>query len=282
MKINQRIFPEYTKVDKEAITVCKVIDVEVFDFPFFNEGVLKLRDQGAIQTTYKLKDIDKLDENELLEIKGFIFHTSHCASTLLSRMLNQSREIRVVSETEAINGLLLAYLFNELPEEEILLQLNLIINAYRQPIGQEKYLIFKLTSWNIFMANLFQKLYPSIKWIYIDRKTEKVVESLLKSDGGMEGWFHHPVDNLRRHFLREGFELNGKKEYLTHLVQQHRKQADKFKNDNLCFITYPEFLNQFDTKILPHFQLVFSVQEIQAAKKIMAFQSKSWVKKPFV
>jgi len=272
---SQRIFPVYTKVSKEPITICEVIDVKAFDFPFFNEGVIKLRNQSSARKKYKLKEIGNLDEDKLLEVKGFIFHTSHCGSTLLSRMLNESPRIRVVSETEAINGLLLAYLLNELPEEEIFEQLKSIINAYRQPIGQEQYLIFKLASWNIFMANFFQQLHPSAKWIYIDRKTEEVVKSLKKSDGGMEGWFHHPVDILRRHFLDKDYNGTNKEDYLFHLVEQHRKQANKFKNENLLLINYPEFLNQFTEKILPHFNLKYSEQEIESVKKLMAFNSKS-------
>lgn len=276
MKNNQRIFPIYTEVANEPITICEVIDAKVFDFPFFNDGVTKLRNHTSFQKKYKLKEIDILNEGELLELKGFIFHTSHCGSTLLSRMLNESPEIRVVSETEAINGLLLAYLLNGLPEKEILIQLKSIINAYRQPIGKEKYLIFKLTSWNVFMAKLFHKLYPSIKWFYIDRNTEDVVKSLLKSNGGMEGWFHHPVDILRRHFLDKDYTGKSKEEYLFHLVEQHRKQANTFKNNNLCSITYPEFLDQFETTILPHFNLNYSKEEINKMKKIKAFNSKSY------
>jgi hypothetical protein len=276
MKNNQKIFPVYTEVSKEPITICEVIDAKVFDFPFFNDGVINLRNETSIRKKYELKEIDNLEENKLLVIKGFIFHTSHCGSTLLSRMLQESPKIRVVSETEAINGLLLAYLLNGLPEEKILDQLKSIINAYRQPIGQEKYLIFKLTSWNIFIVNLFQKLYPSTKWIYIDRNTEDVVKSLLKSNGGMESWFHHPVDILRKHFLDKDYNGISKEDYLIHLVEQHRKHAHKFKNNNLLLMTYPEFLEQFDTDILPHFNLKYSKQEINKMKKVMTFNSKSY------
>ncbi|MBL4708369.1 MAG: hypothetical protein JKY48_08040 [Flavobacteriales bacterium] len=282
MKIDQRIFPVYTELTKEPITFCEVINANAFEYPFFNDGVVKTRKETSFKKKYKLREISIPNESELLELKGFIFHTSHCGSTLLSRMLNKSSEIRVVSETEAINGLLLAYLLNGLTEKEILNQLNSIINAYRQPIGEEKYLIFKLTSWNVFMANLFQKLYPSIKWIYIDRKTEEVVKSLHKSDGGMEGWFNHPVDVLRRHFLNKDFNGTSKKEYLFDLVEQHRIHANKFKNDNLCLITYPNFLDQFSTIILPHFNLKYSEQEIEEMKHTMAFNSKLYKKEPYI
>ena len=100
-------------------------------------------------------------------------------------MHNQASDIRVVSETEAINGLLLAYLLNNPERKETLRKLELILNAYQQTVHQEKYLIIKMTSWNIFMADLFQELYPSVKWFYIDRNTTEVVSSLQKSRGEM-------------------------------------------------------------------------------------------------
>jgi hypothetical protein len=282
MKTNQRIFPVYTELTNAPSTICEAIDAKAFDFPFFNDGVAQLRDHTSFRKRYELSEIGILDETELLEVKGFIFHTSHCGSTLLSRFLNESPEIRVVSETEAINGLLLAYVLNGLPESEILDQLKAIINAYRQPIGVERYLIFKLSSWNVIMANLFQQLYPSVKWIYIDRKTEEVVKSLQKSDGGMESWFHHPTDYLRRYFLDKDFDGKGKEEFLTHLVEQHRKRAYQFKNEHLCCINYPEFLDQLATKILPHFNLNYSEQAIAKMKMALEFNSKSYQEEPYV
>ena len=193
-------------------------------------------------------------------------------------MLSQSSEIRVVSETEAINGLLIAYLLYGLQKKETLEQLDSIINAYRQPLNQEKYLIFKLTSWNVFMADLFQELYPSTKCFYIDRNTREVVKSLQQSNGGMQDWFDHPVDILRQHFLGKRRIFNNKEEYLTCLIKQHRKQYVKFKNENLCLITYPNFLDQFETTILAHLNLKYSKQEIKKMKMEMNYYSKSYVK----
>jgi len=276
---NQKIFPQYTTVAKEPITICKMIDAKAFEYPFFNEGVNKSRTEKPNREIYKLQDIPDLDETKLLEVKGFIFHTSHCGSTLLSRMLHESPEIRVVSETEAINGLLLAHILNELPERETAKHLKAIIDAYRQPLGEEKYLIFKLTSWSIFLANLFQEIYPTTPWIYIDRETKEVVHSLKNSNGGMEQWWDHPVDILRKYFVDKNHTCNSKEAYLTHMVEQHRKHASIYKNEHCCSLSYPNFLTEFEEKILPHFTLNFSAKEIEAAKKLLLFDSKSFEKK---
>ncbi|MEP0265418.1 hypothetical protein [Dokdonia sp.] len=279
--MSQRIFPEYTIVDKEPITICKQINGEAFDYPFFNEGAIALQGGNHIKKQYNLQEIELLDDSNLLEIKGFIFHTSHCGSTLLSRMLGISSKIRVISETEAINGLLLSYLLHNLPEKKVMTQLKIIIDAYRQPIGEEKYIIFKFTSWNVFMIRLFQKIYPSTKWTYIDRNTEDVVASLYKSDGGIQNWFYQPTDILRKHFIERSFTNTSKEKYLTHIVEQHRKQVKIYTNDNLCLLMYPEFIDKFETEILTHFNLQFSELELKDVKELMGFYSKSWEKKPY-
>lgn len=280
--MTKKKFPEYTTVANEPITICDYMNPKVFDFPFFNEGVSILKDRSFSQKGSNISDITPLDTNTLLEIKGFIFHTSHCGSTLLAKMLGSSPQVRIVSETEAINGLFLSYLIYQLPEEKVIDHLQKIIQAYCQPMGKEKYVVFKFTSWNVFMVHLFQKIYPDTPWIYIDRKTEDVVNSLQRSNGSMQNWFHQPTDILRKHFIDQNYKITTQEEYLIHLVEQHRKQAYIHINEQCLSLTYPDFLTQFETSILSHFKLNYSEQEIKIAKDITHFYSKSFEKIPYV
>ena len=130
------------------------------------------------------------------------------------------------------------------------------------------------------MIALFQELYPTTKWIYIDRKTEEVVTSLQKSDGGITQWWDHPVDHLRKHFTGEDYLYSTKEAYLTHMVNQHRTQAQMYSNRNGQKFTYPTFLNEFE-KICAHFELKLSPQEIEVAQKATAYYSKSIYKKAY-
>lgn len=272
---NQNIFPTHTIVTQEPITICKPIDNKIFNYPFFNDGVRDMAVSALDNKFYRLNELKELRSFAQLELKGFIFHTSHCGSTLLSRMLNTSKSIRVVSETEAINGLLLAFLFYKLPEGKVLDHLKSIIEAYRHSAGDEKYLIFKLTSWNVFFIKLFQKLYPTVRCIYIDRKTEDVVASLKKSSNGMVNWWDHPVDELRKHFVGQNFKGKTKEEYLTRIIKQHRLYANRYKNKELCFLSYPDFLDEFENKILTHFNLTYSTHEINKSKEVRNYDAKS-------
>ena len=270
----ERVFPIYTDVSSDPTTFCKSIDVKVFDYPFFNEGVIDLSNSKIDERNSKLEDFNDTG-GDLLELKGFIFHTSHCGSTLLSRMLNVSSDIRMISEPEAINGLLISYLLCKIPEEIIASKIKRIIDAYRQPVGNEKYVILKMTSWNVFMRRLIEKIYPGMKWIYIDRETEEVVQSLMRSYGGMESWWHHPVDQVRKHFIGNNYTCKSKEDYLRRMVQQHRVYAKKYQNKELLSLHYPEFITQFESKILPHFELKFTDQEISHSNEMLTLNAKS-------
>lgn len=267
-------FPVYTTVAPVPNTICEVVGAAAFDYPFFNDGVVHSRVQLTERKTYKLDDLDNFNAADLLEIKGFIFHTAHCGSTLLSKMLSKLPKVRVVSETEAINGLLLSSLLYDLPEATVLNHLKRIMDAYRQPIHDEQYLIFKMTSWNVFFVHIFQKLYPDTNWIYIDRDTEDTVQSLLKSGKGFVDWWNHPVDSMRQHFLSDTDIYEDQEGYIRLMLLKHRHFAYQGKNEKSCFVDYPDFIAEYESVILPHFNLRYSKSEIALSLEMTQFESK--------
>ena len=281
MKKPHKLFPIHTTITEIPIIHCRSLPVTVFDYPFLNEGVQEIRKKQEATSYHTLEDIKETDLKDLLALKGFIFHTSHCGSTLLARMLQTSDQIRVVSEPEAINGLLLSYILHKLPKNDVQQQLQKIIDSYRQPLGDETRVIFKFTSWNVFMIDLFLELYPTTTSLYIDRKTEEVVSSLLKSDGGIARWWDHPVDNLRKHFVAKDYMYTHKKDFLTHIVAQHRTQVTTHTSKTIYKVTYPTFLKEFK-KIISHFELTLSPEEIEAAEKVTAYDSKSSQKAAYI
>ncbi|GGG06805.1 hypothetical protein GCM10011344_04110 [Dokdonia pacifica] len=279
IKKPKKLFPKHTTVEEHPTTVCYKLPAVVFKYPFFNEGIQAYRMKGHAITNETLDAIDIIP-NRQIELKGFIFHTSHCGSTLLVRMLQTTSHIRVISETEAINGLLLSYVLHNLPKETVQKQLKKIIESYCQPLGDEKHVIFKLTSWNVFMIDVFLELYPTTKWMYLDRKTDEVVASLKKSDGGFAQWWQQPTDILKRYFTGEGYHYTTKEAYLIHMVKLHRKQAQLHTNSHTLHTNYHTLLDDF-IKIIAHFELNLSDQEIENAKKTTAFYSKSMSKTPY-
>ncbi len=268
-------FPTLTEVSGAPTTYFENLSPEVFQYPFFNQGVSATRKNFHERETSSSKENTVLEENELLPIKGFIFHTSHCGSTLLGRMIGSSSQVRMISEPESINGILLSYLLHQLPENQILQQLKEIIEAYRIPGDGKKSIIFKLTSWNVFLIDLFQKLYPTTPWIYIDRDSEQLIKILTNEDGGFIDWWHHPVDVLRKHFLDNTFTGNNLENYLQSIISGHRSHALAAKNANGLFLNYPDFL-QATEEILDHFKLTFNQEELRKAISFQQFESKKF------
>jgi hypothetical protein len=277
----KKIFPVYTQLGEQPVTILKAIDAAVFGYPFFNQGVQERSRLNEDKRVYGWDELQMDEEKDLLQLKGFIFHTSHCGSTLLSRMLGSLPGVRVVSETEAINGLLLSLALNSLPQQVVLVQLKQIIEAYRQPLAGEKMLLFKLTSWNIFFIKLFQQLYPDMPWIYLDRDTNAVVNSLLHEGRGFADWWDLPVDILRSYFTGREKEFNSKEDYLRQMVEMHRMNAQSNQNKKSCLLQYPDWIGQFERVILPHFDLHFSKDEAGSAFEVSRYQSKQFEKTLF-
>src|SRR5690606_33223861 len=163
----------------------------------------------------------------------------HCGSTLLANMSRAAKKTRVVSETEAINGLLLSAIFYNLEEKILLKNLKNIIQSYLKLLGEAEQVVFKLTSWNVFFIELFQKAYPEVPSNFIDRKTEEVVASLLKSGRGFVEWFYHPTNLLQNHFLGEEKQFESLENYLFAMVEAQKKAAEKILLGNNLFLEYP-------------------------------------------
>ena len=273
---SQNIFPVYTTIGKKPETICKRIKTDVFDYPFFNQGIRACTINH--EKRYSIDEFTPTPSETSLHLKGFIYHTSYCGSTLLSQMLGQIKNVRVVSEPEAINGLLLSYALCDLEENTTIKQLTQIINSFRQPEGEKKYLILKLTSWNVFFIHLFLKAFPQQKWMYIDRDTEHIMNSLSHRNGGFIDWWNHPVDMWRSYFVGVSSEQESKEDYLRKMIEGHRYHAQTHRNENSLFTIYPDFLQSYTENILPHFELYPTIDELKNVLHISKYNSK-FVKK---
>ena len=244
---------------------------DVFDYPFFNEGVYAY---SSSEGRHILQSFLHKDTSNLLNLKGFIFHTSHCGSTLLCRMLNQIKNVKVLSESEAINGLLLSHKLYKLPNSETKKHLKAIIQKYQQKTDSKCNLVIKLTSWNVYLIDLFLQLFPDVPWIFIDREQEALLNSLLKKDGGFIQWWSHRGDNVRKLFLEPETSIKNKSDYLKAMILGHRNHAHKFKNGDCLFVEYPDFIKDYK-RILNHFQLHIEYEEELRINDVMKYDSKS-------
>lgn len=277
--MTKHIFPLYTQVQENPMTICRELSEEVFNYPFFNEGVSYSYTNNS--SSYILDDLEINEEADDLILKGLIFTTSHCGSTLLSGMLSKLSGVRVVSEPEAINGLLLSAILHNIEAGKVIRILRRIVGLYSKVTGPEKYVVFKLTSWNVFQIKLFKQAFPGVKWLFLHREQESLLNSLERSDGGFIDWWQHPVDVLRKHFLPIGKKIESKRDYLLEMIQAHMKNADQASDNNSLFLEYPGFIKNFD-EILIHLGIDATEEDITNSLKMLAYDSKTLEKRPGV
>jgi len=275
-------FPVYTQISEKPKAICEKLPAAVFQYPFFNDAVSLVRPMNSKRKELILNFEPNFPNPNPLKLKGFIFHTAHCGSTLLANMLGASKKTRVVSETEAINGLLLSRVFCNLEENVLLKSLKTIIDAYLQPLGEAENVIFKLTSWNVFFIEAFHKIYPDVPWIFIDRKTEEVVKSLSTSGRGFVEWFYHPTTVLQNYFLGEKKQADSLESYLFEMVEAHKNRAKNATFGKNKIVEYPFFIDEFENKILPHFNLTYSENDLQAARETTKYDAKSFGENLFI
>jgi hypothetical protein len=262
-------YPIITTVGQQPETVCRELPERVFDYPFFNVGVTACGPGRSIS----MESLEFKEQGGELALAGLLFNVSHCGSTLLCQQLNQLEAVRVVSETEAINGLLLSKVLYGLADEAVIHQLQRMVQLYRQPAGSQRKLVIKLTSWNIFLLPLFLRAFPGVPWIFLDRDTEDLLPSLLRSDGGFIDWWDHPVDITRKQFLGAATPAS-KKDYLKAMVAGHREQANRYRDRRALFLQYPAFLHEFD-RILMHFNITAGAEELARARGVLRYDAKS-------
>lgn len=267
-----KTYPVYTTIAKEPHTTCEGLEEGVFQYPFFSDGVSSTKTNPRAKSD--LDSIEVKPDQEELELKGLIFHSSHCGSTLLGRMLNQTQSVRVVNESEAINGLLLSKKLYAISDDTIAKQLKKIIRLYQQKVGTKQYLIIKFTSWNVYFIDLILNVFPTVKWVYLDRETESLLKSLKTKSGGFIDWWDHPVDELRKHFIASDSAIQNKDEYLREMIRGHRLHANRKKDDHSIFLEYPTFIQDYK-KIFNHFDLESTEEEEALLQEVIKYDSKS-------
>ena len=121
---------------------------------------------------------------------GLLFSVGRCGATLLANMLSIPDEHLVIKESPAINALL-AGLLNvadePLRQEREMLVRQALPFMFRPTRGTERRLLFKLSSWNIRLADTLLRLFPTTPAAFLHRSAGSAVASMLADP---PGWQH--------------------------------------------------------------------------------------------
>jgi len=157
--------------------------------PFFRDSV-----QIALQEPFNLAFRQESTIDALLEWAevspgirptAFIFHTSRCGSTLLSRMMMTLESHVVASEPPLLDAVLRAsYSLPTLPAEIQMAWVRATLSALAQRrIGTESRFVVKLDAWNITELPLVRSAYPDVPWIFLYRDPLEVAVSQFNMPG---------------------------------------------------------------------------------------------------
>ena len=154
-----------------------------FTDPFFEQTIARcLRRTTNIPSRYetpieKLREV--VEQRPGLKPTGFIFHMSRCGSTLVSQMLATLSRCVTISEAPPIEEVLKL----NVPEEQRVEWLRLMISALGRPHHGEDLFFVKFDSWHILDLPLITRAFPKMPWMFLYRDPVEVLVSQRRERG---------------------------------------------------------------------------------------------------
>jgi len=161
-----------------------------FTDPFFAQTVEKCLRRPAqllFQRETSLEALIELGQQRpSLPVRGFIFHSSRCGSTLITQMLAAMPENVVISEAAPIDVVLRSH-FQDLTisDDQRIRWLRALLNTLGQRrLAEEKSLFVKFDSWHALLLPLIRRAFPDVPWIFVYREPLETLQSHSRQRGG--------------------------------------------------------------------------------------------------
>ena len=125
---------------------------------------------------------ERLGSHPGIAPSGFIFHTSRCGSTLVSRMLASSERNVVIAEGWPVDSVITADVRHpEVTREQRVRWLRAVIAALGQPrAGSEDRCFVKFDCWHALDLPLVREAFPDVPWVFVYREPVEVLASQLR------------------------------------------------------------------------------------------------------
>lgn len=154
-----------------------------FTDPFFDQTIQRCREGGNAGGN-RVTSFDALDDFPIVRAPaGFIFHTSHCGSTLVSQMLASVPRFIAISEANILASILrpAAQIFEKDDGQQIRL-LRKIVNVLAQSRTERDTRCFiKFSSKSMLDFPVIQRAFPDVPWVFLYREPLEVMSALLRS-----------------------------------------------------------------------------------------------------
>jgi hypothetical protein len=166
----------------------KWMDLKHFqDLPLLDTRTIASLDQYTFETGFEAL-YQRGFETPALKPSGFIFHTSRCGSTLVSKILQKGSNALVLVEPQPINTLLVGFtgppqgnIQNAEWEETGYIMMKRVFFAY---LNTGFRVFIKFSSFNILLIHRILKIWTDVPVLFLYRNPIEVVVSNLEKHGG--------------------------------------------------------------------------------------------------
>jgi hypothetical protein len=205
---------------------------------------------------------------------GFIFHMSRCGSTLVSQVLAALPHTIMISEAAPVDAIVqLSRVWSDLPAErhvEHLVAMLAVLGRRRN--GAERHIFVKLDSWHALALPLFRRAFPSVPWVFLYREPVEVLVSQMRQRGmQMVAEFMSP----RLYGIDDADGMRAEDYCARVLNRICTSVIDNCHHGGGLLVNYRELPDAIWSRILPHFGVVYSDDEREAASRIARYDAKS-------
>jgi hypothetical protein len=248
--------------------------------PFHGETLEKLAEQPFNQLFRRQTSIDflgeRFEQSPGLAPKGFIFHLSRCGSTLVSQMLAAVEKNIVISEALTIDKIIRAdSFFPNVTRGQKVRWLRWLISLLAQKrFPQDENFFIKFDSWNIVDFSLIAEAYPQVPWIFMYRNPVEVMVSHAREPSaqmiaGALGYNFSPES-------ANGAAAETAEERFAQTLALFCRSALEYASGTDCLlVNYDQLPGIVTTKILEHFRLKPSAEELAIMTRQSVFDAKA-------
>lgn len=249
--------------------------------PFFSDSLTRVMRRPVNQLLRHRTPIEALERWQSqcpgLPLRGLVFHTSRCGSTLVAQMLAALRGSVVVSEAPPIDAVLGATVTpggEPIPDERRAQWLAGMVSALGQPrSGDDAGLYVKLDAWHALELPLIRRVFPDVPWVFLYRDPREVLLSQLRQPGGflvpgvLEGAGRATGLALRGESIAERVAA------LLHDTCQAARAA--LASGRGLLVNYSSLPAAFETLIAPHFGIGLDDADRAAVAESALFDAKA-------
>jgi hypothetical protein len=204
-----------------------------------------------------------------LRVAGFIFHMTHCGSTLVAQMLASLPANVVLSEPQPIDRILRAPMhLSGVSAEQLMRWLRGMVGALgrrRQP--QERDVFIKLDGWHALALPLFRRAFPETPWAFVYREPIEVLARMAQRFPGIEPAL---VDLTWPQVAAMPIE-----QYCAVILQRICRAAiEQYAQGGGLLIDYRELPDAACTRLLAHFRLDYRRADLARMREVARFDAK--------